>query len=274
VFFAIAFGAPWTAWILLALIHKPSRWSVLLLLGGHFCSVAGITAAYWGFGWEGVKDVLSRLLLFRVPIFWWCFAFFPVFVAILAAAINSAIRGDSITFRPSEIIHQWWIVYNFLVAFLLGPLGEEAGWRGFLLPRLLERYLPLTASLMLGLIWSVWHVPLDYASYFHTILGGAEFTVHTVCLSVLMTVLFLNTRGSILLAMIVHWSGNISYELVSVVFPASRMGMPDHTYDILLVVFTLLIALLFRTQLATKCTLIRLQQSGCREESVNFNAAK
>ena len=99
----------------------------------------------------GVKDVLSRLLLFRVPIFWWCYAFFPVFVAIMAAAINSAVGGNSITFKPLEVFHQWWIVYNFLVAFLLGPLGEEAGWRGFLLPRLLERYSPLMASLMLGL---------------------------------------------------------------------------------------------------------------------------
>ena len=222
----------------------------------------------------GVKDVLSRLLLFRVPIFWWCYAFLPVFVAIMAAAINSAVRGNSIAFKPLEVIHQWWMVYNFLVAFLLGPLGEEAGWRGFLLPRLLEQYSPLTASLMLGLIWNVWHVPLDYASYFHTILGTAEFTVHTVCLSVLMTVLFLNTRGSILLAMIVHWSGNISYDLASVVFPTSRIVMPDHTYEILLVVFTLLIALLFRTQLSTKYSSVQIEQWGCRDESVEFHSAK
>jgi membrane protease YdiL (CAAX protease family) len=117
-------------------------------------------------------------------------------------------------------------------------LGEDTGWRGFLLPRLLEKYSPLTASLILGLIWAVRHIPLDYSAYSQRVLRAAEFTLHVLCLSVLMTILTLNTRGSILLAMIVHWSNNISHEFASVIFPAGGIVMPNRLYEILLVILS------------------------------------
>lgn len=83
-----------------------------------------------------------------------------------------------------------------------GPLGEELGWRGYALPRLLERASPLTAGLILGVIWTLWHVP---AVLFSGIIyvSAADlgwFALNTIGLSLLMTALFIRTRGSVLVA--------------------------------------------------------------------------
>lgn len=83
-----------------------------------------------------------------------------------------------------------------------GPLGEELGWRGYALPRLLARTSPLKAGLILGLIWTVWHIP---AFLFSGIVGSPLsnlpwYALGTVGLSLLMTALFVRTRGSVLVA--------------------------------------------------------------------------
>jgi membrane protease YdiL (CAAX protease family) len=83
-----------------------------------------------------------------------------------------------------------------------GPLGEELGWRGYALPRLLERASPLMAGLILGLIWTAWHVP---AFLFSGIVSSSWtnlpwYALGTIGLSLLMTALFIRTRGSVLIA--------------------------------------------------------------------------
>ncbi len=83
-----------------------------------------------------------------------------------------------------------------------GPLGEELGWRGYALPRLLERASPLTAGLILGLIWTLWHVPAVLFSgiIYVSAAGLGWFALNTVGLSLLMTALFIRTRRSVLVA--------------------------------------------------------------------------
>ena len=83
-----------------------------------------------------------------------------------------------------------------------GPLGEELGWRGYALPRLLARTSPLKAGVILGLIWTLWHVP---AFLFSGIVGSPLsnlpwYALDTAGLSLLMTALFVLTRGSVLVA--------------------------------------------------------------------------
>lgn len=83
-----------------------------------------------------------------------------------------------------------------------GPLGEELGWRGYALPRLLARTSPLKAGLVLGVIWTLWHVP---AVLFSGIIyvSAADlgwFALNTIGLSLLMTALFVRTGGSVLVA--------------------------------------------------------------------------
>ena len=86
----------------------------------------------------------------------------------------------------------------------LGPLGEELGWRGFLLPRMLERMRPLSAALILGAIWMIWHVPAFLMSGVpQSNMSFPIFAIGGIAFNVFITWLFLNARQSILIAGII-----------------------------------------------------------------------
>jgi len=91
-------------------------------------------------------------------------------------------------------------------------VGEELGWRGYALPRLLQARAALLASLVLGLLWAGWHLPSFVyveaaASYGRSFL---VFCVWVLPLTALITWVFLHTRGSVLLASIFHAATNLS----------------------------------------------------------------
>ncbi|MBN2047449.1 MAG: CPBP family intramembrane metalloprotease, partial [Anaerolineaceae bacterium] len=94
------------------------------------------------------------------------------------------------------------------LALFLGPI-EELGWRGIALPLLQKRYAPFWAGLILGVIWMLWHIP-------GFLIGGtpqsgwdfAPFFVGGVCISLVMTVMFNSSRGSLLLPFLLHFQLN------------------------------------------------------------------
>jgi membrane protease YdiL (CAAX protease family) len=97
-----------------------------------------------------------------------------------------------------------------LILTLTDGLGEELAWRGFALPRLLSRYNALAASLILGVIWGVWHLPLVWtegATLYQQSLW--LFLVDITAKSVLFTWVFLHSRGSVLIAMLFHGATNL-----------------------------------------------------------------
>ncbi len=112
------------------------------------------------------------------------------------------------------------------VLFLGGPLGEELGCRGFALPRWQARRAALDASVLLGVIWGLWHVPLYFVpgtGQFETLRGASaaftigRFTVWTVGLSVLFTWLVYQSHGSLLVVTLFHISVDVGSWLPSVV---------------------------------------------------------
>jgi membrane protease YdiL (CAAX protease family) len=102
-----------------------------------------------------------------------------------------------------------------LLIWLLGALPEEYGWRGFALPRLMESNNPLVASLILGLVWGLWHLPLHFISTTtQYVIPIWEYVLQTIILAVIYTWLFLGTKGSILIAGLFHAAGNITGAVV------------------------------------------------------------
>ena len=103
----------------------------------------------------------------------------------------------------------------FSVNLLLGgSLGEELGWRGFLLPKLIDKYNPITASLILGVIWAFWHLPVDlFANNNHGILNFVFRIIWTLPLSIIFTWFFIKTEGSLLIALFLHTSINFIPDL-------------------------------------------------------------
>lgn len=109
-----------------------------------------------------------------------------------------------------------------LVLLLGGPLGEEFGWRGYALPVLQERYSWRVASLVLGMVWGAWHLPLFYrADTAQSHIPVGLFMASTVALSVLFAWLFNHTGGSVLPALVLHTAINAWAWVIPI------MVMPD-----------------------------------------------
>ena len=91
---------------------------------------------------------------------------------------------------------------------ILGPV-EEIGWRGFALPILQRRFVPLWAGLILGVIWAVWPLPAFLKSGTpQAAWGFMPFFAGSVACSIILTAFFNEVRGSILLAMLFHFQMN------------------------------------------------------------------
>jgi membrane protease YdiL (CAAX protease family) len=143
----------------------------------------------------------------------------PAIVA-LAFAIDVALGGSLPPLRarldsPAAVAGLLFFVFWF------GPLPEEMGWRGFALDRLQRRMTALHASLVLGSVWALWHVPLFFVpGSFQAELGPGSlrswiFLASMVPLSVLMTWVYNNTARSTLSAVLIHFSGNLCGALLA-----------------------------------------------------------
>jgi CAAX protease family protein len=108
------------------------------------------------------------------------------------------------------------------VLFLGGALGEEPGWRGFALPRLQTMHGPLLGSLILGPLWALWHLPLFWTPWNElTVFNVVVFVLTTTCLAIMYTWVFNNTKGSVLMAILIHASFNGSVTgILAPLFPA------------------------------------------------------
>ena len=128
---------------------------------------------------------------------------------------------------PGEPLRSVWIVLVVFAHNLLlgGSLGEELGWRGFLLPALLRRMSPLGASMVLGVVWGLWHLPIDlYAGFGITGLGAIlARIVFAVPVAVLFTWCYLRANGSLLVAILLHTSINVMGDLAFSGYEATAM---------------------------------------------------
>ncbi len=211
VFFELTFAWSWGCWLLSSIVKPqfPSLAGALFLAGGFGPSIAAIAVVRYVGGRDGLRGWLIRCLQWRVGWRWLALAFFlPLAVIALAAALHVALGGTMASSPASG--HMLMVAMNFLLVLLIGgPLCEELGWRGFALPALQERYGWRVASLILGAIWGLWHLPLFYIA--NTAQSHIPFTVFiasTVALSVLFAWLFNRTGGSVIPALVLHTAVN------------------------------------------------------------------
>lgn len=145
-FFVLAYLLTWWIYPLL-------RFSPLLGIPGLFgpALAAIIMAAVTG-GKAGVKALLSRVVLWRVGLPWYVIALgLPTVLSIATAGLSYLLGASKSTQVGALTVLE-------LVLFVL-VVGEELGWRGYALPLLLEKRSAVTASLILGVLWGLWHLP-------------------------------------------------------------------------------------------------------------------
>ena len=119
-----------------------------------------ITAAVVG-GRKGLRAYFRRLIQWRVGVGWYVLAFLaPVAGWAIVAYVNVLLGAAPPS--PAQLA-SWSSIITATLIFLVNPFTgalEEPGWRGYALPLLLRRHSALVASAMLGVMWTVWHVPL------------------------------------------------------------------------------------------------------------------
>ena len=196
VFILIAFLFGFPALYLSALQVSVGIQILLFLLGSYGVSIAAfITLRSFHLTKESV-ELINRLKTWRIyPINYLISISIPTGIWLITALI---------VYLIGSTINASWIGLAAFPIIFITNLGEEIGWRGFALPQLLKSYQPLNASIILGIVWGIFHFPL----YWQRPLFAILFLAFTPALSIIITWLFLKSKGSILLITLVHATYN------------------------------------------------------------------
>ncbi|GJM11832.1 MAG: CPBP family intramembrane metalloprotease [Pseudohongiella sp.] len=185
-------------------------------LGALSASLAGFILAYVEGGRGRIRELWVRGIIWRVGFNWWAIAL--LYLAPLAAAslyFGTMLNGSPFDWSMLRPTYQ--IIPMMIVLTLLAGLGEEFGWRGYLLPRLQRKHGALTASLIIGVFHSLWHVPLFlvdgtaqqlWSQQIGLLPAFLGYSVFVIAWAIQLTWVFNNTGGSVLLVAVVHGAGN------------------------------------------------------------------
>jgi len=207
-FLALTFGLTWGIAALLilftdeivAIFGEISASNPLFILAVYSPGFAGVFLVWRHYGFKGLGSFFRRLTLWRASRLWWLFLILGIPVIVYAGAAVKGTISDPFPFSP------WYQVLPALaLALFLGPI-EEFGWRGLALPLLQRRFTPFWAGLLLGIIWAGWHIPAFLMS--GTPQSAWSFTPYfagVVAISVILTPLFNDSRGSLLIAVLYHF---------------------------------------------------------------------
>lgn len=220
VFTFVAFGFTWLFWIPDALIAQniwqapeelknflagplnPGAWGPL---------IAALAVTFMYQGRAGVKDLLKRGLMTRLGKWWWVILLlFPVLIGgslFLAVALGEPLPEFPALENPITLP-----IALIFIFFLGGPLQEEFGWRGYAFEHLRGQYNALTAAIIAGLMWGLWHLPLFFVPraefYYNRPVWGLLLT--TTLAGIILAWFYANTQGSVFAAMLGHTMFNWS----------------------------------------------------------------
>jgi membrane protease YdiL (CAAX protease family) len=183
---------------------KGPAWAIaLFLIGGFVPSLLAIFLTWKKEGLAGLRILGQRILQFKLGWRWYVFTFMVVIIGTAGQLTINKLLGN--TFNGYLF---WAQLGSFLPLLIIGPLSEEIGWRGYALERLQTRWNALTSSLIVGLVWALWHLPLFMmvgTSQYELGIPFIGFLVNLMASSILYTWLYNNTKQSLWSAILLHW---------------------------------------------------------------------
>ena len=216
-FFTLTFILSWLIWIPLALSHfgiafniPESTSNIVRLLGVLMPATSALILTRLIGGRGATRNLWTRLFLWRVDLKWWLVAALgqPVLL-VLAAVISNLVPDLKVT--PEPLVSASAFIVN-VVMLLIATLGEEIGWRGVALPGLQQQNGAVKSSVILGLLWGIWHIPfwllLDTFDQFGIGYLGLNL-LFVVPLTFYITWFFNHSQQSLLLPVMLHLSFNI-----------------------------------------------------------------
>lgn len=172
-------------------------------------NIAGVVVVAVSEGKVAVVRLLKRFVPVHVSLVWYMLVLFLMPAAGVLINVITSTPIKFLTLPTGEFLSL------LFVLLITGPLGEELGWRGFALPRLLHRHSASVSSLILGVIWAIWHFP----SFFVPGLPQAEaqiviFFLGAVSLSIIITWIMIHTTGSVFLSFLLHYTVNFTISVL------------------------------------------------------------
>ncbi len=219
-------------------------------------SLLGLAMAFYIGGRKGGMNLLRSVGRWRVQPRYWLIAWLgPLLIFAIGLGIYLIFGGQAPSFTVfRQELHL--LPIFLLVVFLPfnGPLGEELGWRGYVLPRLQQSSGPLTASLVIGVIWGIWHLPSFFdPDSIQSSLGLvflAPYVVGTITNSVIMTWLYNKAKASALVAGIIwhaatdFWAPMFLSDFSITAGPGGAVSVNQTLYAIVLAVLAVAAVLL------------------------------
>jgi len=227
-FFLLAFFWAWGLGFLAVQVKasSPNLSSILLMAAGFAPSLSGLAVVAVFSSGAGLKHWLAHCLNWRLPWFWLLGAFLaPPALMFSAQALHAALGGEVPPWPTAGELPM--VIANFALVLLVGgPLGEELGWRGYAMSALTTRVRWRAASLILGVVWGLWHVPLFFlAGSAQSHMSMLVFLVNILAGSVVFGWLFEQTGGRVLPAVVLHTSLNTWAGILGIV-PTASSGRP------------------------------------------------
>ena len=228
-YFILAFGWSWLFWIPLVLTGMDISVTpgiVLLAMGVLGPAVSAIFLTCLTGDKQERRDYWSRLISFKRIGPRWCAIIIliaPVY-SVLGILTGLVIKGNIPAFDTAVgyVTHPLTIMPFAIMRLVYGPLPEELGWRGYALDRLQRKWNALVSSLVLGVIWAVWHTPMFFirGSLMSEVfpLWSTKFWVAMgpgiLAGAVVMTWIYNNTQRSTLAAILFHFMMNFTGEFL------------------------------------------------------------
>ncbi|MCG8328003.1 MAG: CPBP family intramembrane metalloprotease [Chitinophagales bacterium] len=221
--------------------------ALIALPGGFGPTIAAIITVWITEGKEAVLQLLKKYKTFRVHYKWYILVLILPIILYLFSLMATTFMGFELgRFNYNEGIKM--ILPYMLIALPFGPIMEELGWRGYMLPELLKKYNIYTSSLILGITWTFWHLA-SFSFPGAAIPSVFEVSIWTISLYLLSIIaqtfvfsyFYIQTKGSLIIAILLHTSFNASSNIVLTFFPDTEGHVDQQLY--LYVINILLIAL-------------------------------
>ena len=213
-----------------------------------FITLCAILAALSAFvlsrlfaGTTGVRDLMASLGKWRVHPAWYAVALmaFPLLI-VSSSLLDLILTGQPLSSYGAGLlsIEPFSALVLFCTIFLLGgPLQEEPGWRGFALPRLQGTYNPIIASVILGFLWQLWHIPLYFTGFypFDAMAIGSRF-IWFLLGAIVFTWLYNRSGGNLLILVLFHASNDAFPQIL----PA-QTGRAPLFFDLLVLAWAVIV---------------------------------
>lgn len=234
-FFVVTFVFSWLLWSPFVLsgfgiIHLPESISSLMtlavMLGAFGPMIAAMILIGQKEGRSGIKTFFRNAFSFRIkPIYYLTAVLIPVLITAVAHYFVNIVGIDVLPdnlFPENLTIPVIVLVIPYFILILIAGGGqEEFGWRGYAQQPLQERFGILGGSIILGLIWGIWHLPLWFMpGEGHAYYSFFAFLIYTVSTSIIIAWLYNASGKKLMIALIIHTTGNVAVPF----FPIMHMA--------------------------------------------------